>query len=106
MINTRISSNKIEKCYIPDKEDSTRSSKASIQYRQMQVPVKDILCVREMPDCYINPKSVVTLIEKNPNTGNLPLVTEYEYAGSLDDWKNACEKAQAKNTTVKLDMRG
>ena len=89
-------------CYTPSQSSRRSSNKGAVQYCQMQIPVKNILCVREVPNSHIYPKSRITLLIENPSTKNMPLAVEDEFAGSVKQWTEAIKEAEKKQDTVKF----
>ena len=79
--------------YRPRHPEQALCKRGFVYYCNKKIPVNDILCIREVPESRIHPKSIVTIVERNPDT-DLPIATEYEYSGSQGQWINACKKAQ------------
>jgi len=96
-------SQKAQKCTAEGEKDTKGGS---IRYEDVEIPIDKILCMREIPNYnyFIQPITKVTLIENNEKDNNMPLVTEYEYAGSLEQWTNAYNMAKETGETVNLDF--
>ena len=68
----------------------------------MEIPIYKILCLREAPDSYIEPKTVVTFLMPNPKDDESDIATEFEFSGSLRQWADAYEKAGDSGDTIEL----
>ena len=78
-----------------------KNEKPVVIYENSEIPVENILCVRDAWDNYgsICPKSRITMLEDGPNPENPKIATEYEYLGSAQEWTDACEKAKRDGRT-------
>ena len=103
MINFNKFLNKTTNYYVPNKSSEKKYHSGIIKYHGAEIRARDILCIREVPNSYVYPKTRITLREKNPDYTSL--VTEYDYPGTLEQWVEAIKQAD-KNGSAELNLWG